>query len=279
MRKKVCLLILLLLPAFAVRSQLYPLWSQGNARLEPHKQFTKSVFLPLKYTVIPKLELSAYPVAMFYHPNFAVKKFWVETKERKLLISTRHRLSYPTRFIKATHTPEWLGLYPATDEPPFMLSFRNELLVSKWLKDKSTCKFANYLLTWRIGFEKAFGAQADKVHTLDYPLLLTRTYPYLDEWLLYTGLDLDAHINSYLDFAVDAEFYSAGLTVDYYSIEHKGLLLWHLNENWKVMGGYKLVYGSYPFGRKFSIFPLFDVIMHFKLPEGDEVELFEKKMF
>ena len=271
-----CILAVFLLQG---KGQQFPLWSQGNARLEPHGQFTKSLFQPLKYTIIPKLELFTYPLANVYYPNFGMKKFWWQTPERKLLITTKHRLDYPTIALQKVKSPEWGGFYPNTDQPGGMVGFQNELLISKWLKDKSTCKFANYLLTWRLGFKVAFGADPRKLHTLDYPVLFTRTYPYTDKWLLYTGLDLDAHITRSLDFAVDAEFYSAGATMDYFSVEHKGLVLYHLRDNWKIYGGYKMVYGTYPFGPKFSVFPILDVIFHFNLPKGDELKLFDKKIF
>ena len=261
------------------KAQNYPLWSQGNARLEPHKQFTKSIFLPLTYTLIPKLELSAYPLAMAYYPNLALKKFWVETQEGRLLIASRHQLSYPSMLQEQANNPEWFGVLPTYDQPAPMLEMTNEVLISKWLRDKSSCEFANFLLTWRLGFKKAFGAGAAQLHTLDYPVLFSRTYTFQNEWLWYTGLDLDAHITGSLDFAIDAEFYSAGLDTDYYSAEHKGLLLYHFNANWKIMSGYKMVYGTYPWGPQFNVFPLFDLIYHFRLPEGKETDLFKGNMF
>lgn len=277
--KRQALILLLLFSSITAISQNYPLWSQGNARLEPHKDFTKSFFLPLKYTIIPKLELSAYPLAMVYYPNIGIKKFWVETKERNFLITSKHRFTYPTPLQKKIKPFDLPGIFPVAEEPASMFVLQNELLISKWLRDKSSCEFANYLLTWRLGFRKAFGKGAANLHTIDHPILFNRTYPSQNKWQWYSGIDLDAHITSTIDFAIDADFYSAGLAVDNYSLQHKGLILIHLNKNWKIAGGYKMVYDNYRPDKEFNVFPLLDLMLHFSLPKGAQLELFQKNLF
>jgi hypothetical protein len=42
-------------------------------------------------------------------------------------------------------------------------------------------------------------------------------------------------------------------------LEHKSLFLWSKNDRIRISLGYKVVYGHYPFGFQWHLFPLFDV--------------------
>jgi hypothetical protein len=45
-----------------------------------------------------------------------------------------------------------------------------------------------------------------------------------------------------------------------FAFEHKNLLTWALSNRMDIQIGYKLIFGEYPFGVQWHLFPLLDIL-------------------
>ncbi len=264
--KKYFLLIIFFTLFFSASAQY--IWTTGTAQTLQKRQWEKGIFQPLRYGITEKFEISTYPLANVAVPNLSFKKLW--HKDRNAWMSTRHAVHYPgillPNLAKYEVTfPEFLNnksgkdtLVQKNQKIPFMLGITNEVLYSTFLKKESACKKANYLLTGKLGVQFAYKKENITVPSIEYPKVFQRTSIYNDKILWYLGVDLDADLNRRLGYCFDLDFYSIGINVEDFAVEHKGLLIWRLDYKHRLVVGYQVHYGTYPSGNDFRLIPLVD---------------------
>ncbi len=251
------------------------IWTVGTAKTIPKGFLEVSVFRPARYGLTKTLEVSAQPIAFFVIPNAQIKKNWYD---KKFSIATVHGINYPTFLLKiaSNHRED---IVPHNTTVPQLFVFKNEVIGSIMLKEKTSCEAANNFLSVKIGTQFALKFGKSTLPDIEKPVLYPRTSVYQDTLLWYVGVDLDAHLNEFINYSVDADFLSVGLTIGDWAIEHKGILMMKLTNSLMVLAGYKLSYGTMPNGSKFGIYPMADISWTyvFKKAKGKQLDLFDPK--
>jgi len=271
------LLVLIILISQSVTAQ--EIWTLGTARTVPIGTYETGIFSPLRYGLTRTLELQTHAIEFPVYPSFGVKKYWGKLPYN-ILLATNHWVYVPSIALNLERKLQLFGYVPGTYAPyGFIATFKNELILSKVLVERTSCSEENYWLSLTLGVLNAIPKQDSANFALPYHILYPRTAIYHDTTVWYVGLDLDGRITSSLDFSADVDFLSIGWGVDYMAIEHKGILLYHATEKLSMAIGYKFIWGNYPVdGISIGIAPVFDIIYRFKF-RGKELELFEDKMF
>ena len=272
-------IVIVIFLSFSV--SLYPqesdIWTSGNARIIPYKEFSAGVLNPVRYSAFRQLEFSSHLLYAPLIPNFSAKKYWTEFKE--VLITSKHTVAYPSPALNFFNDPKFGGFVEPGKDFSSIIHLNTEFLFSRWLFVDKNCDVSNYLLTFKIGGRYALNTPDNAIPEVRYPYFFHRTYIYGGYWGWYTGFDLDGRFSKNLDFKVNVDFISAGMATDYFAIENTGLLIFNLNKKFKIAAGYKGIYCTLPEKKSLNVFPLIDVLYYFSWPKGDEKNLFGSKPF
>ncbi len=225
-------------------------WTFGTAMPLRQRRWEVGVFEPLRYGLGSGVELTTFPLVNFLMPNLSLKKTWARKGET--YSATEHGLSYPTPLLRTLARSGTGGIFPEYSRIPHIVSSTHTILLTRSLDRHSS-------ITACAGVAFALRSGPADMPTIDYPIVFPRMSPYYhnasvrlgldfsnalyDNWILHSDLDLYLLLNSQTPFAY----------------EHKSLLVWYHRENLRILGGYKLVYGTYPFGTQIDAFPLIDM--------------------
>ena len=134
-------------------------------------------------------------------------------------------------------------------------------------------------LSLKIGTQFALKFKESTLPDIQKPVLYPRTSVYHDTLLWYVGVDLDAHLNNFINYSVDLDFLSVGLGIGDWAIEHKGMLMTKLTNSLMVLAGYKLSYGTMPAKAKLGIYPFADIswTYRFRTQKSKQLKLFDDK--
>jgi len=256
----------------------HPIWTTGNARVVPPRYTEISLTELSKYGLPYKMELQAQLPTLIAVPNIGVKKLWFADKGNYYFAS-RHSVFYPNIAFKILQKTGYKSLIDADLNLPFILSFTNELMFSKWLIPATSCEAQNYLLTARLGIKKAYVGSGDVVPLFEYPFVFPETQVFQKKPVWYVGVDLDASLNEKMNFCIDVDFFSINWLLEDFAIQHKGMLYIPLTNRMTAIAGYTMSYGTYPIrGNTFKVYPLIDLIFTFKNKAKDDKQLFDKNM-
>jgi hypothetical protein len=251
------------------------IWTVGTARTIPQGHLEISVLRPARYGITKSLEVSAQPIIFPVFPNAQLKKNWYD---KKFSIASVHGVNYPSWFLKMVRKRNNEELIPADSVVPQLFVIKNEVIGSIMLKEATSCEAANYFLSVKIGAQFALKFKESTLPDIQKPVLYPRTSVYHDTLLWYVGADLDAHLNSFINYSVDLDFLSVGLGIEDWAIEHKGMLMMKLTNSLMLMAGYKLSYGTMPEKAKLGIYPMVDIswTYEFKTQKSKQLKLFDK---
>ncbi len=221
-------------------------WDAHSAQLLPQKRWEVGLFQPFRYGYSQSLEYSVHPLLFFVMPNASIKRSRVNVQG--WASASRHGLVYPTPLLNMIAKEGTLGIIAPDFQMPLMLGISNDWLMTKSLKGFET--------TIRGGFDLGlvFG-DLDKRSTIDLPLVYHRLGIYYNGWGLDFGLDVQKSLNKTVSVLTDVDFrFLPGLEGSF-SIEHKLLLSWYKSEKFRVLSGYKFIYGEFPYGLDMRILP------------------------
>jgi hypothetical protein len=273
--KSIFFTLIISLLSFQINAQ-YELWSVGTAFTAPEGQLDVSVFRPARYGITKTLEVSAQPWVFVIFPNAQVKKTWYK---KEIAIATVHGINYPSWSMNMLRKKDKEGYIPVDSVVPQMLVFKNEVIISYMLKKKTTCEAANYLLSLKLGTQFAWHLKEGNIPPMEKPVIYPLTSVYQKDFLWYAGLDIDGHLNSWINFSADIDFLSVNF-IDDIAIEHKGMLMTALTNSLMLLVGYKVFYGTYPSGdSQLAVYPLVDISWKytFKQRKAKQLDLFESK--
>ncbi len=265
------------------------LWTVGTANTLGTKDLRIAVFQPSAFGLSNNLELQAQPVAMLIAPNLALKKRW-KNKE-KFSLATKHGIVYPSFALQQLANAELLSDLAQTDQIPGIFHFKNEILLSigwgkvlcpsftsKEFNRKNTFLGPTRILTFMLGLQNGVQFGDGELPAIEEKYLFHHTFPYHGFYFLNFGVDFDARLNTYFDYAVDIDYLH--LEGNHYAIEHKALINWWVGRKFfHVAAGYQLSYGEYLEGEsKFFVGPVIDLMWTMRRNRID-LGLFGKKMF
>lgn len=268
------IIVLILIPVQSY-SQM-EMWTVGTAKTIPEHQLEISIFRPARFGISKTLEVSAQPFAFAFLPNAQIKKTWYD---RKISIATVHGLNYPTIALNMLRKRNKEDYIPIDSVIPKILTFKNEVIFSKMLKEKTSCEAENYLLSLKIGFQFAAKKGESSLTHIEKPILYPRTEIYHKKILWYVGLDLDARLNHFLNYCIDVDYMSVGSDKNDWAVEHKGIIMMKLSRSLMIAAGYKLSYGTYNEQEysKFGIYPMIDISWVYKFRKKKQMGLFGKQ--
>ena len=247
-------------------------WTVGTGKTIPESQLEVSLFRPARYGITKTLEVSAQPFAFVVFPNGQIKKNWYD---REISVATVHGLNYPTMFLNMVRKRDMEDYIPVDSVVPQLFVFKNEVIASRMLKEATSCEAENYLLSVKLGFQFALKFGESTLPQMYKPIVYHRTSVYHDKLLWYIGVDLDAHLNHFINYCVDVDFLSVGLGIDDWAIEHKGLVMMKFTNSLMATAGYKLSFGTYQEGRGtgFGIYPVADISWTYRFKKRKEKQL------
>ena len=148
---------------------------------------------------------------------------------------------------------------PNLTTPP-MLGVSGSLLFSK--------EAQGFNVTSKIGLDIGLVmGELDTRSNIDLPLVYHRLEVFHNKWGLHAGLDLVKEVSKDLELFLDLDlrllpdFDKGNKSKEYsmrsgdYSIEHKLLVAWNRGDRFRILMGYKLVAGDYPYGKQMRLLP------------------------
>jgi len=249
--KLTSLLLIILLFSSALFAEENKIWSSGTAYILPAGNWEVGLFQPLRYGLSECAELSTHPLTMFIAPNISLKKSWKPVKG--FIFSSQHNFFYPTFLLRTLSREGTGGVITPEFEIPHMFSIYNGAVITKSIA-------SDHFFTAKAGLYLAIKAdELDDRTTIDFPLVYPRLAVFYNGYGLRGGADLTGKLTGKLHYLADTDVFLFPGADDGFSFENKGLLIWNKSDNFQVAIGYKLIYGTYPFGSKWHlILPIFD---------------------
>jgi len=94
--------------------------------------------------------------------------------------------------------------------------------------------------------------------TIDLPIIYPRLSVYYNGFLIKVGSDYFRQLKGRWFYMIDYDMFFMPGGDGRFAFEHKGLLVWSKNEKFRILLGYKLVAGEYPYGSQAHLFPAVD---------------------
>lgn len=287
--KKNVILIICLLYAAVLKSQV-PFQSRPTAFTIDHKEFEISLLSPTRYGVGKKTEVFSTVFLDWKLPNAGLKHLWWKKpakkdrgffKSRDIWFGSVHNLDYPNMFFKSVqkHKPDYIA---DSCIVPNVITMRNELRMSLYLRKATSCDGPDFLFTLRAGIKNSFKIKKDVTMppVTRNPLWYRETAVCLDTIVWFVGADLDFHLTDNLNMLVDLDFYSVDWNVKDHSLESKIFVYGYAGMHRRLMisGGIKLIAGSVYSENKYQILPMADVSYFWRLKKKREKGLFGEMM-
>ena len=256
--KRSFLIIIILLTASYAMSQRpsdQSYWTGGTALTLPDNRFEVRLFGHSGYGITDRLEISAHPIMFWLMPQVKVKYRW--SGKEDLILTSEHELNYPTLLLNVLSRKGIGGMISPEFNFPQMISLYNGLLVTKKIS-------RNSLLTGKTGIIFAIRTgDIDERSTIDLPVIYPRFATYYHIPVINPGIDFRGKLFSSIGGQIAAECFIVPAADENFFFENKGLLTWTLKTSWQFLAGYRLCYGTYPFGSQWHLLPAFEVIAGF----------------
>ena len=238
-------------------------WKSHSANILPKKRFEVGLFQPFRYGYSETLEYSTYPAWFFVMPNISLKKSHANFSGYNM--ATKWSLFYPRPILNMVSKKGIGGFIDPTIEVPPLVGISASLLLTKAISGMD--------VTFNSGFDigLTFGDLDDRVN-IELPLLYHRLSVFHNNYGFHTGFDIEKSIAGRLSTLVDLDFSilpwmdvketDSGITKLFgeYSFEHKVLLIYEKSETFRLVTGYKFVFGEYPFGSESRLLPFLPLV-------------------
>ncbi len=238
-------------------------WNSHSAHVILEKRLEIGLFQPLRYGIKENLEFSTYPIWFFVIPNVSFKKPYKDIAGFK--IASRFSTAYPTPLLNILSKNGIGGLMDPNLTVPPMVSISGTLLMSK--------KKFGTMTTFKTGADIGLVmGELDERSNIDLPIVYHRLEIFHNKWGIHTGLDVTKDISEQFTLFIDLDLRLLPGLEKYkpdknyqlhsgnYSIEHKLLLIWNYSSSFRVITGYKLIAGEYPYGKEVRLLPYIPVL-------------------
>jgi hypothetical protein len=232
-------------------------WSYKTAYLMRKGKYESGLVQPFRYCISRRIEITANVLQMPFVPNAGVKIFIANIKGFQ--IATENILEYNTplfNFLKRKGTG---GILSPQFTFPNMFTFANIFLVSRQVYDTAyiTAR-AGVFLGMRDGY-------LSPLATVDFPLIYPRTSHLFHTCTFRLGADLKGKIVRSWAYDFDLQFFVVATKKYDFFMENTGTMMCKISRHSALKAGYKLCYGSYPFGRQWHLLPTIDIVFGSKL--------------
>jgi hypothetical protein len=257
-KKRSLLLILAFLMTIYTMSQKtfsQTFWTGGTALTLPDKRLELRLFGLSSYGLTDRIEISAHPVMFWLMPQVKVK--YRLSEKGVFTITSEHQLNYPTILLNILSRKGIGGMISPEFDFPQMISFYNGIIITRKIA-------ANSSFTGKAGILFALRSGAiDKRSTIDLPVIYPRLATYYHSPVLNPGIDFRGNIFSSIGGQLSVECFVIPGGTENFFLENKGLLTWTLKTKWQFQAGYRLCYGTYPYGTQWHLLPAFEIMTGF----------------
>ena len=233
-------------------------WDSHSAYLMPKKRWEIGLFQPFRYALSDNIEYSIHPLWFSVIPNIAFKGAQHNVTGYKT--AAQLKLFYPTPMLNILARRGIGGLIDPNITMPPMLGISGTGIASRKIFGLST--------TFNVGLDLGITAgKLDRRSSIDLPLVYHRLGVFYNGWGLHTGVDLQAKLTDRVKLHLDIDLrLLPGISKDHPQnfftilsgenvLEHKLLLIWNRSQSFRVLTGYKLVTGQYPYGHDIRLLP------------------------
>ena len=192
-------------------------------------------------------------------PNISIKQGRPAFNQWSM--AQRFQIEYPSLGMKWLQSPlgmelgdpNMFALISPEFNIPQMLSFYTEII-------GTTGSITNGRLTLNggIGFSLN-GKDLSDDATIDLPIIYPRLSIYYNQILVKMGGEYNKQITDKISYLIDYDMYLMPNGRGRYAFEQKGLIVWERTEKFRILFGYKLIAGEYPFGTQAHFLPLLDL--------------------
>ena len=192
-------------------------------------------------------------------PNISIKQ--VRPVINQWSMAQRFQIEYPSFGMKWLQSPlgmklgdpNMFALISPEFEIPQMISIYAELIGTK-----GSTKNGQLTLNGGLGFSLNRKNLSDDA-TIDLPIIYPRLSIYYNQVLIQLGGEYNKQITDKISYLIDYDMYLMPNGRGRYAFEQKGLIVWERTEKFRILFGYKLIAGEYPFGTQAHFLPLLDL--------------------
>ena len=233
-------------------------WDSHSAYLMPKKRWEIGLFQPFRHALSEKIEYSIHPLWFSVMPNIAFKRAQYNVTGYKT--AAQLKLFYPTPLLNILARRGIGGLIDPNITMPPMLGITGTGIVSRKIFGLNTTFNAGLDLGITMG-------ELDRRSSIALPLVYLRLFVFYNGWGLHTGVDLQANLSDKVKLHLDIDLrLLPGIFKDHPQnfftmlsgenvLEHKLLLISDRSQSFRVLTGYKLVMGQYPYGHDMRLLP------------------------
>ncbi|MBN2280438.1 MAG: hypothetical protein JXQ65_07655 [Candidatus Marinimicrobia bacterium] len=255
--KNLRIFFVLIIPFLASGQELSAV-STKTAILNDAKYREIGLFQPFRFALSDNLEFATHPVLFFILPNLQIKKNYRMTPA--LNIASQHHLCYPTPLLKMLAREGTGGIIAAEFKKniPNMFSLYNGILVSREIS-------ARHLVTLKTGIKLGLNAGSlDSRTSIDLPVVFQRMAVFYEGFGLQYGVNIITRIQQKIFSDATVELFHFPGAEENLALEYSQLYSWLRNDRFQLSGGFKVVWGEYPFGKQTHLLPLFDIKWKFQ---------------
>lgn len=246
-----CVLLALMGAGPSLASAQNTLWSADRAATVSPGRVEVGLTSPTRFALSEELELSSTLLLNLAVPNLELKAVW--SHEGRWRMASRHRLTYPTLFFNLVSREGTGGLLPPTTEVPQIVGFENEVILERVITPKHSVMLS-------AGVAVAPRLTDGELPLLDFPFL----YPRLaatKTWATFrSGAKLRGQLGHHWGYLIGAEAFLLPAVDGGVALEQELSLAWRISRTWSASVGYLMSFAHYPYGDRFHVTPLFDVI-------------------
>lgn len=236
----------------AQNSQFLNKWSYRTAYLMRKNKYECGFVQPFRYGISHKIEFTTNVLQNIAVPNAGVKVQIADIKG--LRMASEHGLQYNTLLFKLLSRKGTGGILSPQFSYPNMFSTYHTFIVTKQVFDTS-------YLSIRVGFFTGIrDGYLNPLSTVDFPIIYPRTSHLFNKCTLRLGADVRGKIIRTWSYLFDFQFFLLPVKQQNFFMENTGAIMCNWGKNFRFKAGYKLCYGSYPFGKQWHLFPSVDIV-------------------
>ncbi|MBI79438.1 MAG: hypothetical protein CMQ51_03345 [Gammaproteobacteria bacterium] len=226
-------------------------WNSHSAHILEKGRWEVGLFQPFRYGYTKFAEFSVHPGWFFIIPNIQIKESQADLLGFKT--ASKYKIFYPTPLLNSLSKLGAGGVIAPEHKMPLMFSLSGTYIGSKIINGIE--------LTLKGGLDIGVVlGDLNSLSTIDLPLVYHRLGVYYNGWGVHSGFDVQKYFYKKFNFIFDLDLVLLPGYEGVYSFENKFLLSWNKSDKFKIMTGYKLVLGEYPYGKDFRILPYFPII-------------------
>nr|WP_321407044.1 hypothetical protein [uncultured Carboxylicivirga sp.] len=254
------------------------LWHSESANTVYPKAGNISLISPSRYGIKPGLEVSSNVFMNYWVPNLTLKKRWANNN---WYVATKHGLYSATPGINFAQKNNFTSIVDSAVQIPFVLSVKNELIVSKYISSDNRCSNDQpfVILSAGIGVDVGISFGESGLTEMREHFLTNRSPSLTGKGAIgYAKVRADWEISNMLMLGGQLKYFRGNFTGNQ-AFEQSTELQTFITPTLSFNIGYILSIANYNTPNKLSVLPLIDINWYFGKKQSRQKGLWGTKMF